>query len=442
MERIDQYSDPDLERNTLAMLLQDGEAALRYFPRLLPRHFTDENVGRLFTLARRFTMRSGSLLVREVLRIELSTLYPTRLDVADNVLGMYDQLIAVPSETPPAFLVERLMNYARVRGMLGAVKRSIDLLDGGRMEDSLRVYEETALALQVADPSVFITRGEVIEDFEKRKALIADMQKNPDKYRGVQTGIDELDRVTGGLWNGELGFCFGKTGVGKSFFLLQIAYQAYLNGLKVLVIPVEMPLIQWQRRFDARMSKVAYNQFKWATITASEMLQWERCILQSRDNNYKRGARVFITHMPIGSPVSGTRTELERLIRQGSAVDLLVIDYGTLLIPLELGGSQQEKYTNIFQELKAIATSYDIPIWTAAQLRRAAYQSERVTSEDVGYAMGMVHVSDMAVGVSKSDADTLRKRLFLSIAKFRDGSYNRLITCRPNFGLAMIHDTL
>lgn len=442
MERIDQYSDPDLERNTLAMLLQDGEAALRYFPRLLPRHFTDENVSRLFTLARRFTLKAGSLLIRDVLRIELSTLYPTSPDVVGNVLSMYDQLIAVPPGTPPAFLVDRLMNYARVRGMLSTIKRSIDLLDGGRMEDSLRVYEETALELQAADPSVFITRGEVIEDFEKRKALIADMKANPDKYRGVQTGIDELDRVTGGLWNGELGFCFGKTGVGKSFFLLQIAYQAYLNGLKVLVIPVEMPLIQWQRRFDARMSKVAYDQFKWATITASEMMQWERCILQSRSDHYERGARVFITHMPIGSPVSGIRTELERLIRQDFAVDLLVLDYGTLLIPLELGGSQQEKYTNIFQELKAIATSYDIPIWTAAQLRRAAYQSERVTSEDVGYAMGMVHVSDMAVGISKSDADTLRRRLFLSIAKFRDGSYNRLITCRPNFGLAMIHDTL
>lgn len=442
MERIDQYSDPDLERKTLAMLLLDGEAALRYFPRLLPRHFTDENVSRLFTMARRFALRAGALLSRDVLRIELSTLYPTSPEVSVNILGMYDQLIAVPPGAPPAFLVERLMNFARVRGMLSTVKRSIDLLDDGRMEDSLKVYQENALELQVADPSVFITRGEVIQDFEKRKALIADMKANPDKYRGVQTGIEEFDRVTGGLWNGELGFSFGKTGVGKSFFLLQAAYQAYLDNLRVLVIPVEMPLIQWQRRFDARISKVAYDQFKWATITDGEMMQWERCILQSRDDHYNRGARVFITHMPIGSPVSGVRTELERLLRQEIAVDVLIIDYGTLLTPLDPGRSQQEKYTNVFHELKAIATSYDIPIWTAAQLKQTAYHSERVTAEDVGYSMGMVHVSDMAVGISRSDTDTLQRRLFLSIAKFRDGTYNRLITCNPNFALAMINDTL
>lgn len=442
MDRIDQYSDPNLEKNTLAMLLQDGEAAIRYFPRLLPSHFTDENVIRLFTLARRFTMRSGSLLSREVLRVELSTLYPTTLDVATSVLSMYDQLVAVSQGSPSTFLVEKLMNYARTRGMLSTIKRSIDLLDNGRMEDSLRLYQENALELQVADPSIFITRGEVILDFEKRKALIADMQQNPDKYRGVQTGIDELDSVTGGLWNGELGFSFGKTGVGKSFFLLQVAYQAYLDNLRVLVIPVEMPLIQWQRRFDARISKVAYNQFKWATITESEMAQWEHCILQSRDDHYDQGARVYVTHIPIGSPVSGIRMELERVLRQGVAVNVLVIDYGTLLMPLDPGRSQQEKYTNVFQELKAIATSYDIPIWTAAQLRKGAYGQERVTAEDVGYAMGMVHVSDMAVGISKSDTDTLQRQLFLSIAKFRDGMYNRPIICRPNFSLAMINDVL
>jgi len=442
MDRIDQYSDPDLERSTLAMLLQDEEAALRYFSRLLPYHFTDENVIRLFTLARRFTMRSGSLLTREALRIELNTLYPVNLDVATNVLRMYDQLVVGPQGSPPSFLVEKLMKYARTRGMLNAIKRSIDFLDSGRMEDSLRVYQENALEQQAADPDVFITRGEVIQDFEKRKALIADMKQNPDKYRGVRTGIDEFDSVTGGLWAGELGFCFGKTGVGKSFFLLQAAYQAYLEGLKVLVLPVEMPLIQWQRRFDARISKVAYKQFKWATITDSEMIQWERCILHLRGTHYDRGARVFITHMPIGSPVSGIRMELELLLRRGVSVDLLVIDYGTLLLPLDLGRSQQEKYTNIFRELKAIATSYDIPIWTAAQLKQVAYRQERLTAEDVGYAMGIVHVSDMAVGISNSDTDTLRQRLFLSIAKFRDGSYNRHITCHPNFGLAMINDTL
>jgi len=442
MDRIDQYSDPDLERSTLTMLLQDEEAAPRYFSRLLPRHFTDENVIRLFTLARRFTMSSGTLLTREVLRIELNTLYPVHPDVVTNVLGMYDQLVVGSLGSPPSFLVERLINYARTRGMLNTVKRSIDLLDDGRMEDSLRAYQENALELQAADPDVFITRGEVIQDFEKRKALIADMKQNPDKYRGVRTGIDELDRVTGGLWNGELGFSFGKTGVGKSFFLLQAAYQAYLDGLRVLVIPVEMPLIQWQRRFDSRISHVAYDQFKWATITEGEMAQWERCILQSRADNYNRGARVFITHIPIGSPVSGIRMELERLLRRGVSVDLLIIDYGTLLMPLDLGRSQQEKYTNIFHELKAIATSYDIPIWTAAQLKQVAYRQERLTAEDVGYSMGMVHVSDVAVGISNSDTDTLQQRLFLSIAKFRDGSYNRRITCHPNFGLAMINDTL
>lgn len=441
MDRADQYSDPQLERSALAALLQDSDVATRYFPRLLPGHFTDENTSRLFTLTRRYVLRAGVVPTREVLRVELSILYPRDESVAGSILEIYDQLIATSRASPPAYLIDRLMNFARVRDMLSSVQRSIRLLDDGRMEDSLRVYESGALELQEADPSVFISRGEVIEDFEKRKALLEDMRRNPDKYRGVLTGIDELDRVSGGLWNGELGFCFGKTGVGKSFFLLQTAYCAYKNDLRVLVIPVEMPLLQWQRRFDARISKVAYERFKWATLTESEEQQWTRSILQSRDDHFDRGARVFITHMPIRSPVTGIRMELERLIRQGTPADLLIVDYAGLLLPLELGYSQQERLTNTFQELKGMATSYDVPIWTAAQSTKVSYGSDHLSAEDVGYAMGIIHIADTAIGLARSDEDTLAQRLFLSLPKFRDGMYNRVITCHPNFALGMVHDT-
>jgi len=325
-----------------------------------------------------------------------------------------------------------------VRDALSSIERFAQFLDDGRVEDALKIYEEDALALQASDPEVFITRGEVVQDYEKRKALIADMEVHPEKYRGVLTGIDDLDRLTGGLWKGELGFCFGKSGVGKSFFLLQVAYYAFMQNLCVLVIPIEMPLIQWQRRFDARISKVAYEKFKWATLTDDEKTQWERSVFRARAQFSDKGARVHITHVPIGCTIPSVRLELERLIRQGEPADMLLIDYADLMTPPRQRFSEHGEFTVIFEALKGVATSYDIPVWTASQAKRGAFHRTELWQEDVGYSQGKVNVSDLVVGIARSDAEILTERLILSISKYRDGVYNRSIILKPNLAIAMI----
>jgi len=441
MPKTSEYSDTILERNTLAALLKDDAASVQFFPQLLPKYFTDGNLRRLFTLARRFVMQSGSAPTRESLRVELGVLYPreTGSEVVSGVLSLYDQLMNFNEPTPLPFLVSNLINFSRARDVLASAEKVVQMFEEGRLEEGIKKYEEDALTLQASDPYVVITRGEVIEDFEKRKSLIADMEAHPEKYRGVLTGIDELDAVTGGLWKGEIGFVFGKSGVGKSFFLLEVAYSAFLAGLRVLVIPIEMPLIQWERRFDARISHVSYENFKWAKLTDQEKDQWERRIIYVRQQYSERGAAVFITHIPMGCMLSSVRVELERLIRRGTAADLLVIDYADLVSSPRQLYSEQSELTAIFRELKGIAGAYDIPVWTATQLKQEAYSKVHLVMQDVGYAAGKAHVSDLVIGLARADSDQLSGDLWLNIVKYRDGVYPRPIRLRPNLALAMIN---
>jgi replicative DNA helicase len=443
MAAVSEYSDPILERNTLAALLCDEVAAIQYFPQLLPEYFTDSNLRRVFTIARRFVMQSGAAPSREAIRVELNTLFPRESDgVAANTLALCDQLLGLPHTAPVHFLVSKLVNFARARSVLVSAERVVQLFSEGRLEEGIKQYEESALTLQATDIEATVSRGDVIEDFEKRKSLVLDMEAHPDKYRGVLTGIDQLDSVTGGLWKGELGFVFGRTGSGKSFFLLEMAYNAFLAGLRVLVIPIEMPLIQWERRFDARISHITYESFKWARLTVKEKDQWERRILQVKQQFSTQGAAVFITHIPMSCTLGAVRVELERLIRRGTPADLLVIDYADLLSPPRSLYSEQGELTAIFRELKGMAGAYRIPVWTATQSRREAYGKERLDMSDVGYAMGKVHVSDLVVGISRSDADQLSNRVILNIVKYRDGVYSKPIFLKSNFALGMINDVL
>jgi replicative DNA helicase len=266
-----------------------------------------------------------------------------------------------------------------------------------------------------------------------------DMQVHPEKYRGILTGVDGLDRLTGGLWNGELGFVFGKSGVGKSFLLLEFAFQAYRSGYTVLVIPIEMPLWQWERRFDSRISHVAYEHFKLGTLTPAEMDQWEKRIKIMEERYSSKGGDIFISHIPMGCTLGAVRVELEKLIQQGRPAQLLIIDYADLMSPPRQLYSEQGELTAIFRDLKGIAGAYNIPIWTATQARKEAYKSSYLSMEDVGYAMGKVHVSDLVVGIARSDESALTGRMFLSISKYRDGAYNKPIELKTNLALAMVN---
>lgn len=439
LHQPDQYRDPILEQHALAALLADQEAAIRYLPILLPAQFSDANIQRLFTILRRMVHRSSEIPSRTAFAIELRSLYPTRADLAEGVLAMYDYVVRLTPAASASDLVTKVIQYARVRQYFSDTIKTVDMLRDGQFEEGLSFFSNAALATQGTDPTMTVTRGEVIDDYEKRLALMADMRLHPEKYRGILTGLSTFDGVTGGLWDGELGFCFGRTGVGKSFFLLQVAYSAYIQNKTVLVIPIEMPLIQWQRRFDARLSKIAYEKFKWATLSEEEEARWSGAMLDARA---KHTGKIFVTHIPIGCPLSAIKLELEMLKQRGEPADLLVIDYGDLMSPQVAGHSEQNELTEIFQDLKGLATSSNIPIWTASQAKRSSKGVEQLTVEDVGYASGKANASDVVVGIAQSDTDDLARTLYLTISKYRDGSYNKPIICNPNFAISMIHDAL
>lgn len=435
----DDYSDPTLEKAVLGTLLRNPQDALPYFSTIESRHFSNDTIRRLFSYTKRLALDSGVTPSKETLRIVLLERYPGATDVIQGLLNIYDELLALPTTTSLSFLVTRLINFARARNAITSAKNLIEGLSGGEIEPALQKYQEDALALQAHDPSTFITRGEVIEDYEMRRELVLDMAANPDKYHGVLTGIDELDQVTGGLWKGELGFVFGKSGVGKSFLLLEFAYQAYRAGCKVLVIPIEMPLIQWERRLDARLAHISYEAFKWGTLTAAELAQWEQRIQVMKDKYTAAGGAIYITHIPMGCTLGAVRVELETFLQQGTPVDMLMIDYADLMTPPRQLYSEQGELTAIFKELKGMAGAYNIPIWTATQAKKEAYNSVYLNMSDVGYAMGKVHVADLVLGISRTDEGALSNRMNLSISKYRDGAYNKPIILNTNLALAMVN---
>ena len=437
MPKPDEYSDPELERSTLAALIQSSEP-FAYLDRVQDTYFTDESVRNVFSIVKELTANTGGIPTESTLGLELQKRYIKTPKIGESILTSFTQLSTVKVNSPLPFLLNNLVNYARAREMLTSMERSIKKLSDGDIEGALKLYQNDALSLQSSDPLLTVSRGEFVEDYKKRKDVLEDMKLHPEKYKGMPTGIDELDELTGGLWKGELAFVFGRTGVGKSFFLLETALTAYRNVHRVLVISIEMNRLHWARRGDSRVSHIPYARFKKAELSDQEYVQWEHMMGNFEKKYHNKGARLWITHIPFGCTVGSIRGEIENYRNQGTPIDILVMDYGDLINPTRAFFSEQAELTAVFKDLKGIAQLYNIPVWTASQSKAGTYRSAKLDVEDVGYAAGKAHVADLVVGISCTDEDQLAGKMSLHVVKIRDGSASAPITLRPKFEISMI----
>ena len=108
-----------------------------------------------------------------------------------------------------------------------------DLIEEGAAEELLELSEKT----EIAYLSEF--EGEAMEYI-----------KNGDKYMGLSTGYEGVDKLLGSFLPGELLTIGGDTGHGKSLFAMNIAQNVYQKTqLPVLMVNLELTRFQEVQRF-------------------------------------------------------------------------------------------------------------------------------------------------------------------------------------------------
>ena len=101
--------------------------------------------------------------------------------------------------------------------------------------------------------------------------------------------------------------------------------------------------------------------------------------------------------------------------------DMVIVDYGDLLRPMRYLKEKRNELESIYEELRAIATEYEIPVWTASQTNRSGLNAEVITMESISEAFNKCFVADFIFTISRTidDKTTNGGRMF--IAKNRNG---------------------
>ncbi|HYS49034.1 MAG TPA: replicative DNA helicase [Xanthobacteraceae bacterium] len=369
----------EAEQALLGAVLVNNEAFYRVSDFLEPRHFFEPAHRSIYEIA-------GSLIRVGKLAnpVTLKTHLPAEVEIAGLTVNQYLARLAAEATT-----VINAEDYGRTIYDL-FIRRSLITVG----EDMVNV---------AYDAPVDFAPREQIEDAERRLYELAETGKYDGGFQrfatalttavdmaarayqrdgrlsGLATGLDDLDRMMGGLQQTDLVILAGRPGMGKTSLATNIAYNIArawrgdvradghidtVNGGIVGFFSLEMSAQQLATRIISEQTEIPSHRIHRGEIDPGD---FDRIAAVARE---MEAMPLYIDETG-GLSIAQLAARARRLKRQ-RGLDLLVIDYLQLLqgsTRRAIEGRVQE-VTEITTGLKALAKELTVPILALSQLSR------------------------------------------------------------------------
>jgi replicative DNA helicase len=369
----------EAEQALLGAILVNNEALYRVSDFLNPEHFFEPIHQKIYHLAREL-IRAGKIATP----VTLKTFLDASADIGGMTLAQYLARLAAEATT-----IINSEDYGHTIYDL-AIRRSLIIVG----EDMVNVAYDA--------PVDFSPRAQ-IEEAERRLYELAESGRydggfqlfsnslttaidmaahafqRDGKLSGLATGLDDLDRMMGGLQPSDLIILAGRPGMGKSALATNIGYNiakswqgevradghtVTTNGGVVGFFSLEMSAEQLATRIISEQTGIPSHQIRRGAISEAD---FERI----KDHAVELQNLKFYVDETGGLSVSQLAARARRLKRQ-RGLDLLIVDYLQLLqgSTRRSQDNRVQEITEITTKLKALAKELNVPILALSQLSR------------------------------------------------------------------------
>ena len=184
---------------------------------------------------------------------------------------------------------------------------------------------------------------------------------------GIRSGLESVDKKTGGLQQSDLILIAGRPGLGKTSFALNIVEHAAIVEHKTCaVFSMEMSELQVVQRLVSMLAEIDGNRMRRGRLSQQEFVAISAASsqLQQAPIYVEESSRLNVTDILAKS----RRLQAER------GLDLVVIDYLQLIEGAEDDESRVLEVARISRSLKAIARELVVPVIALSQLSRQIEQ--------------------------------------------------------------------
>ena len=331
----------------------------------------------------------------------IATILKTELDNQDEVIQKqvreYFLRIHDHELSDVEYIKETSIDFCRKQNLKEAMLKSVGLLQNCSFDEISTVINE---ALKLGSETNF--GYDYMADFEARFIP---------RYRvPCTTGWPEIDKLCGGgLGKSELGVVIAPTGAGKSMALVHLGTQAIKEGKTVIHYTLELQDRIIATRYDSCITG----------YPLSDIINFKEEVY---DEIKDLDGTLVIKEYPTKSASTNTvKTHLSKLIKRGIIPGMIIIDYADLLKPVVVRKEKRSELESIYEELRAISTEFQCPVWTASQTNRSGLNAEVITMEQISEAFNKCFVADFIFSISRTIQDKQNNQGKLFIAKNRNG---------------------
>lgn len=421
-----------VEETILSNLMLDEEYARKVIPHLEKEYFAERVDALLYDEIQTFFLKFNTVPTREILSVQIADKNGVSQSDAEEALSRVKNLSSEKKNLEWA--VEKTEQFCRDRALYNAIMKSITIIDG---KDQKHNRDAIPTILQQALGISFNTAvgHSYLDDAERRFDFYSKEESK------IVLDIEMFNRITnGGLTRKSLNILLAQSGGGKSLVMSHMAAGCLRNGYNVLYISMEMSEEKIAERIDANLLDVEIDKIK----------DLGKDIFVTKVHNIaaKTHGRLFIKEYPSGGAHTGHfRGLLEELkTKQNFVPDIIFVDYLGICASarVKLGGSVNSYayLKQVSEELRALATEFDVPVVTAGQVNRGGYNSTDLDVTDTSESLGIVMTADLILGLVRTEElDDMNQLMVVQMKnRYSDPSVNKRFTVGLNRPKMKLYD--
>lgn len=315
------------------------------------------------------------------------------------------------SKNPYSWLIDITEEFCRVRSYEIAVEKSA-MTEKKSSKEIITILMDDLSKSSLIDFNLS-TGHDYTKSYEDRwEYYTKEENKLPFK-------VQVFNKITrNGVRNKSLNILMAGTNVGKTLFLSHFAADNLKIGKNVVYFTLEIEEKQIAKRIDANLLDIDIDEFDYIERDTYINKFTKLCA------NNKLG-KLVIKEFPASSTdcltLKSTLNDLRE--KEGFVPDVIYVDYLTLLNSFRVT-KQNDLYganKSIAEELRDLASEFDVPIMTAVQANRAGQKLTKLEIENVAESHGISNTADLLIGITAPEELVESKLLLVNVLKTRYG---------------------
>jgi replicative DNA helicase len=283
----------------------------------------------------------------------------------------------IVESVPTAANAGRYAEIVRGKALLRAV---IDV--GSRItEDAFREPENVTETLDSAEQLIYGVSNQTLREHLAPVSelapgaleMIQRLYEQEGEVTGVETGFEDLDRLTTGFHKSDLVILAARPAMGKTAMALNaIWHAAGEKNMPVAIFSLEMSKEQLVQRLISQTTRIPAQALRSGNVKAEDWPKLVRGVAEVSRAPIWIDDTAGVTLMEIRAKVRRLSSQLNA--RGETPLSLVVVDYLQLMIGGDARNRQenrQQEIADISRGLKVLARDLDVPVLAIAQLSRA-----------------------------------------------------------------------